>query len=304
MPEEPGGARVLGSPNRAQTGKMGAVAAMPLDPSLADRLEQVGLDPADFGDPQQAWQLLHDRFGPRATLIDRYALEAARRGVRPEDLDGDQRARLTREVLSVQYPGIEFTAASGPTLADAIDVVPYCDQWADTFAVWRRRLSEALGDAAVRIEHVGSTAVPGLDAKPIIDIQVSVLDVEDEDAYVSVIEALGVSLRFREPGHRYFRPAGDRARTVHIHVCNAGSDWEREHPLFRDYLRANPKARDAYARLKQELADRYRDDRIAYNEGKTAFILDMLSDAQAWAKRSGWAIPAPEMPDPPGTDLD
>jgi GrpB-like predicted nucleotidyltransferase (UPF0157 family) len=280
---------------------MGAVDALTLDSSLADRLEEIGLDPADFGDPQKAWQLLHDRFGRRATLIDRYALEAARRGVRPEDLDRDHRARLTREVLSVQYPGMEFTAASGPLLADPIAVVLYSDEWADTFAVWKRRLSKALGEEAVRIEHVGSTAVPGLDAKPIIDIQVSVVDVEDEDAYVSDIEALGVSLRFREPGHRYFRPAGDRARTVHIHVCDAEGEWEREHLLFRDYLRANRKARDAYARLKQELADRYRDDRIAYNEGKTGFILDLMGDAHAWAKRSGWALPPSEMP---GTDLD
>jgi GrpB-like predicted nucleotidyltransferase (UPF0157 family) len=267
------------------------VDALPLDSSLADRLEEVGLDPADFGDPRQAWQRLHDRFGRRATLIDRYALEAAHRGVRPEDLDRDQRARFTREVLSVQYPGMEFTAASGPVLADPIEVVPYSDEWAHTFAVWKMRLSEALGEAAVRIEHVGSTAVAGLDAKPIIDIQVSAVDVEDESAYVSAIEALGVSLRFREPVHRYFRPTGDRARTVHIHVCNAGSDWEREHLLFRDYLRANRNARDKYARLKHELSDRYRDDRIAYNEGKTGLILDMLSDAKAWAKRSGWALP-------------
>ena len=280
---------------------MGAVDALPLDSSLADRLDQVGLDPADFGDPQQAWQLLHDRFGRRATLIDRYALEAARRGVRPEDLDRDQRARLTREVLSVQYPGMEFTAASGPVLADPIEVAPYSDEWADTFAVWARRLSKALGEAAVRIEHVGSTAVVGLAAKAIIDIQVSVADVEDEDAYVSAIEALGVSLRLREPGHRYFRPVGDRARIVHIHVCNAGSEWERQHLLFRDYLRANRKARDAYARLKQELGDRYRDDRIAYNEGKTGFILDLTSDAETWAKRSGWTLPPSEIP---GTDLD
>jgi GrpB-like predicted nucleotidyltransferase (UPF0157 family) len=209
---------------------------------------------------------------------------------------------LTREVLSVQYPGIEFTAASGRPVADPVDVVPYSPEWPDAFEAWRRRLSEALGEAAARIEHVGSTAAAGLDAKPIIDIQVSVVDAEDEGAYVSAIEALGVSLRFREPGHRYFRPAGDRPRTVQIHVCNAGGEWEREHLLFRDYLRADQEARDAYARLKQDLADRYRDDRLAYNEGKTGFILDMLSDAEAWAKETGWALRSSEMPDRPGTD--
>jgi GrpB-like predicted nucleotidyltransferase (UPF0157 family) len=192
--------------------------------------------------------------------------------------------------MSIQYPGIEFAAASGRPVADSVEVVPYNDEWRDAFEGWRTRLSEALGEAAVRIEHVGSTAVTGLDAKPIIDIQVSVGDVEDEDEYAPAIEALGASLRFREPGHRYFRPAGNQPRAVQIHVCNAGGDWEREHLLFRDYLRAHPEARDSYARLKGEIAERYRDDRLAYNEGKTGFILDMLSAAETWANRSGWAV--------------
>jgi GrpB-like predicted nucleotidyltransferase (UPF0157 family) len=89
---------------------------------------------------------------------------------------------------------------------------------------------------------------------------------------------------------------------VQIHVCRAGGEWEREHLLFRDYLRADREARDAYARLKQNLADRYRDDRLAYNEGKTGFILDMLSEAEAWATATGWAVPPAQMPDRPGTD--
>jgi GrpB-like predicted nucleotidyltransferase (UPF0157 family) len=266
--------------------------ASPLGPSLANRLTEAGLDPANFGDPQQAWQRLHDRFGRRATLIDRYALEAARRGVRPEELGPAERARLTREVLAVQYPGIEFTADSGRPVADPVEVVPYRAEWADSFDAWRKRLCRALGGAAVRIEHVGSTAVPGLEAKPIIDIQVSVVDVEDEEAYVPAIEALGVSLRFREPGHRYFRPAGDQPRTVQIHVCDRAGEWEREHLLFRDYLRADREARVAYARLKRQLSDRYRDDRLAYNEGKTGFILDTLREAETWAKLSGSVLRA------------
>lgn len=253
--------------------------SMTLDSLLAERLEEVGLDPGGFGDPQQAWQRLHDRFGRRATLIDRYELEAATRGIPPEQLDRNARARLTREVVSVQYPGIEFTGTSGRSVVDPVDVVPYSSDWPNAFEAWRGRLAEALGDSAVRIEHVGSTAVPGLEAKPIIDIQVSVVDVEHEGTYVTAIESLGVSLRFREPGHRYFRPVGNEPRTVQIHVCNAGGEWEREHLLFRDYLRTAPEARAAYARLKHELADRYRDDRLAYNEGKTGFVLDMLEEA-------------------------
>lgn len=266
--------------------------APPLDPLLAARLADVGLDAASFGDPAEAWCRLHEHFGRRATLIDRYALEAAYRGVRPEQLDRVERTRLTREVLAMQYPGIQFTAVSGRPVADPVEVVRYSDEWVASFVAWRKRLDEALSETAVRIEHVGSTAVPGLAAKPIVDIQVSVTDVEDERAYVPAIEGLGVSLRFREPGHRYFRRSGAQPRTVQIHVCNAGGEWERAHFLFRDYLCAEREARDAYARLKQKLADSFRDDRLAYNEGKTGFILDMLSDAEAWARRTGWAPPA------------
>lgn len=274
--------------------KWAAVAASSLDPLLARRLADVGLDPGDFGEPGQAWRRLHSRFGRRVTLIDRYALEAARRGVRPEQLDADDRARLTREVLSVQYPGLEFAAASGRPVADPIEVVAYRDEWAASFTAWRKRLHRTLGEAAVRIEHVGSTAVQGLPAKPIIDVQVSVRDVEHEASYVPAIENLGVPLRFREPGHRYFRPSGEQPRTVQIHVCTAGGEWERDHLLFRDYLRADSDARAAYAQLKRKLSERYRDDRLAYNEGKTGFILDMLNDAHAWAERTGWKLrPAP-----------
>jgi GrpB-like predicted nucleotidyltransferase (UPF0157 family) len=258
---------------------------MCLDATLRDRLTTVGLDPANFGDPHQAWRRLHDRFGRRATLVDRYALEAASRRLRPEDLDSDERARLTREVLSVQYPELEFTLASARPVADPVEIAAYSRAWPSAFEMWRARLAAALGDAALRIEHVGSTAVPELAAKPIIDVQISVADVEEEEAYVPAIEALGVALRFREPGHRYFRPAGDHPRTVQIHVCDAGGAWERERLLFRDYLRAHPAMREAYAQLKHDLARRYRNDRLAYNEAKTAFILDVLGEAETRSSR-------------------
>lgn len=262
--------------------------AISLDPQLMRRLGEVGLDPADFGDPRHAWQRLHDRFGRRVTLIDRYALEAASRGVATDQLGREERARLTREVLAVQYPGIEFTTGSERPVTDLVEVSPYREEWAAAFEAWWTRLAAALGHTAVRIEHVGSTAVPGLEAKPVIDIQVSVDDVDDEARYVPAIEGLGVSLRLREPGHRYFRPAGGLPRNVQIHVCEAGGEWERDHLLFRDYLRADPEAREAYARLKRELAERYRDDRLAYTEGKTGFILDALEEARVWAERTGW----------------
>jgi GrpB-like predicted nucleotidyltransferase (UPF0157 family) len=255
----------------------------------------VGVDPADFGDPGAAWRRLHDRYATRATLLDRYALEAASRGVTVDELDPELRTRLALEVIAAHAPGFELVAGSDRTERDPVEVVPYDPAWAKRFAAWRERLRAALGEGAVRIEHVGSTAVPGLAAKPVIDIQVSVPDVNDEAAYVPAIEGLGVALRSREIGHRYFRPAGDRPREVQIHVSAAGSDWERDHLLFRDFLRAHPATRGDYAVLKSELAGRYRRDRIAYNEAKTHFILDAMEPARRWAAETGWRIGAAEL---------
>ncbi len=259
-------------------------------PDLARKLEEVGLDPADPGDPAVVWHRLHERFGPRATLLDRYALEAAHRRIGPEELSADERRRLTLEVLTVRTPGRDVVPGSHRARSDPIEVVPYDERWPALFAQWRDKLLSALHDAAPRIDHIGSTAVPGLAAKAVIDIQVGVRDIEDEPSYVPAIEALGVALRLREPGHRFFRPSGDRPRTVQIHVYQAGSTEERDHLLFRDFLRADPQAREAYARMKREVALRYRDDRIAYNEAKTAFILDQMERAAAWALRTTWDI--------------
>jgi GrpB-like predicted nucleotidyltransferase (UPF0157 family) len=152
----------------------------------------------------------------------------------------------------------------------------------------RDQLAESLGPLALRIDHVGSTAVPGLAAKPVVDIQVSVADVEDTDAYREPIERHGFVLRYIEPGHRYFRPAPGIPRLWQVHVCQAGSDWERVHLLFRDFLRAHPDEAAAYAALKLEMAERHPHDRIAYNDAKGPWIESALQRAEAWATNTGW----------------
>ena len=259
-----------------------------LDPALEARLRAAGVDPAAIADAAAAWRRLHEVEGPRATLIDRYALEVHVRGGAAADLDTATRAGLAVEVLSARDPNFRLVTTAGRPSNDPIEVVDYDPVWPTRFEQWRDRLSVGLGPAARRIEHVGSTAVPGLAAKPVIDIQVTVEDLEDEASYVPAIEGLGVALRSRETGHRYFRPAGDAPRDVQIHVYAPGSPGERAHLLFRDYLRASPAAASAYASAKQAAADEYRDDRIAYNEAKSGVILDLLVDAEAWAARTGW----------------
>jgi GrpB-like predicted nucleotidyltransferase (UPF0157 family) len=262
-----------------------------MDPDLVARLREVGLDPAAIGNPAAAWRRLRDRFGPRTTLVHRYALEAAHLAIAPEDLPSEVRDRITAEVIAIQFPGIEFAPGSTRSVPDAVEVVPFDPAWPDRFARYRNRLADELGDVAVRIEHIGSTAVPGLAAKPVVDIGVSVSDVEDEAAYVPGVERAAAELRSRERGHRYFRPAGARPRDVQVHVSDAGSDFERDHLLFRDYLRAHHEVRDAYAELKLGLAAMYRDDRLAYTDAKSTFILDALDDAREWAAVTGWQLP-------------
>lgn len=159
-------------------------------------------------------------------------------------------------------------------------VPPDDDGWPRRFAAERTRIAAALGAVAIRIDHIGSTAVPGLSAKPIVDIDVSVPDVEDEAAYVPLLGAAGYELRVREPGHRMLRTP---ARDVHVHVCTTGSDWERRHLLFRDRLRRDTADREAYATLKRELATREWPDMNAYADAKGPLIDAILARAEASA---------------------
>lgn len=171
---------------------------------------------------------------------------------------------------------------------EPVEIAEYDPVWPARFAEMRDRLAGALGVLASRIDHVGSTAVPGLPAKPIIDIQVSVPEVDDTETYRAPIEALGIDLRYVEPGHRYFRPGPGVPRFWQVHVCGLGSAWEREHLLFRDFLRSHPAEAAAYATMKRAAASQHLTDRIAYNDAKTPWILAALQRAEAWASRTGW----------------
>ena len=168
-----------------------------------------------------------------------------------------------------------------------ITIAEYDPSWPDRFRSERARISKALGDNAIRVEHVGSTAVPGLAAKPIVDIQVSVADVEEESSYLPQLEAAGYHLRVRQPDHRMLRTA---ELDVHVHICSAGSRWERDHLLFGDWLEVDPADRLAYERLKRELATRDWFDLNQYAEAKGDLIDEILGRAREWADRTGWTV--------------
>lgn len=168
----------------------------------------------------------------------------------------------------------------------AIRIVDYDPAWPSRFLREREWIAEALGPVARRIDHVGSTAVPGLAAKPIVDIDVSVPDVDAEQAYLGPLVAAGYHLRVREPGHRMVRTAG---LDVHVHVCGAGSDWWRRHLLFRDWLRQDAGDREAYATLKRRLALRDWPDMNEYADAKSELVAEITTRAKAWARSSGWS---------------
>ncbi len=153
-----------------------------------------------------------------------------------------------------------------------IAVVPYDAAWPGMFAAERDRLAAALGEVAVRIDHVGSTAVPGLAAKPWIDIQVAARRILPWDAYRDPLLALGYAHHPDDDDHEFF----DR-RPYHVHVCAAGGDWARRHIAFRDLLRRDATARAAYQSEKLRLAAEL-DDVHAYTEAKTP-IIRRLQDA-------------------------
>ena len=171
--------------------------------------------------------------------------------------------------------------------AKPVVVVPYDPGWPATFALLRDRIAASLGELAVGIEHIGSTAVPGCDAKPIIDIDVVVrTDGHVADA-VRVLGELGyVHLGdLGIAGREAFRAPMQLPRH-YLYVCPAGSPTLRAHLALRDALRHDPALAAAYGALKRELAVRYRDDRDAYAEGKSPFIRAVLREVREGKRRT------------------
>jgi len=156
-------------------------------------------------------------------------------------------------------------------------VVDYDPAWPDMFERFRDRVAGVLEGVAIAIEHVGSTAVPGLAAKPIIDMDVVVPSPAEVPEAIRRLARLGYVHKgdLGIPGRAAFRPPADLPHH-HLYVCAQDSPVLRNHLAFRDYLRSHPDTARRYDDLKRDLARRYRDDREAYTEAKTAFITGIL----------------------------
>jgi len=169
-----------------------------------------------------------------------------------------------------------------------IAISEYDPNWPALFEEEARSLHAAFSSAALRIEHVGSTSVPGLAAKPVIDIQVSVASLLPHGRYVNTMAALGyrhVALDNFDLVYPFFHKPAEWPSTHHVHLCQAGGEQERKHLAFRNYLRAHPQTARAYEALKRELA-RTHDGATprameAYSLAKCEFVVNVLRAAEA-----------------------
>lgn len=162
-------------------------------------------------------------------------------------------------------------------------LVEWSEQWSAVFTEERARLHEVFVGTGARIEHVGSTSVPGLCAKPIIDICIGVATLSVAEERIDAMTDLGYEYvpeyEAEIPDRRYFRRPHTKPRTHHVHACVLdGPIWER-HLAFRDWLRDHADDREAYAELKRMLYARHSADRPAYTEAKGPFIQSILEKA-------------------------
>jgi GrpB-like predicted nucleotidyltransferase (UPF0157 family) len=150
--------------------------------------------------------------------------------------------------------------------------------WADEYAEHEARVRAAVGEHAVAVEHIGSTSVPGLAAKPIIDVLLTVPDITAEEDYLEPLLAAGYVLRVREPGHRLVRT---EQRDVHLHVLEPDDPAAGDYLLLRDHLRVDPEDRHLYESTKRELVTREWSDMNAYADAKTAVIEEIKQRARS-----------------------
>ena len=165
-------------------------------------------------------------------------------------------------------------------------VVDYDPCWPDEYDAEIARIRTVLSGEIVRAHHIGSTAVPGLAAKPVIDILLEVEDVARLDARDEAMRSIGYEPRgeFGIPGRRYYPKGGD-VRTHHVHSFSVDDPHVTKHLAFRDYLRAHPEAAFDYARVKLSAAGKHRHDPDGYVAFKQETVSRILSDALAWFDR-------------------
>ncbi len=166
-----------------------------------------------------------------------------------------------------------------------VEVVPHNPRWRDAFEVEARHIAVALNENVVAIHHIGSTAIPNIFAKPVIDLLVEVRDITQVDGQSSAMESLDYEVmgEFGIPGRRYFRKDNEEGiRTHQIHAFESGSTEVERHLAFRDYMIAHPGDAQRYSELKRKLAEEHPQSMDGYMDGKDSFIKEMDWKAAQW----------------------
>jgi GrpB-like predicted nucleotidyltransferase (UPF0157 family) len=183
-----------------------------------------------------------------------------------------------RESRKPRRPDVTTVEIIGGPERLELDLHSYDERWAEIYLVHRSRIRDSLAASDVEIEHIGSTSVPGLAAKPIIDIVVAVDDITAEEDYLNPLLAAGYELRVREPGHRLVRTP---ARDVHVHLYEQNDPAVDEYLLLRDHLRSDADDRGLYESTKRTLLNKQWDDTNDYADAKTDVILAIKTRARA-----------------------
>lgn len=165
-----------------------------------------------------------------------------------------------------------------------VELHPHNPDWASEYETIAAQLTPIFGDQLLLIEHIGSTAIPGIKAKPIIDILIAVTDIGLVAEIIPAMEALGYDYRGERgiPGRQYFRMEPDNSSGIHVHIYQQGHKGITEKLDFRDYMHTHPDRAQAYSQLKEDLALKYREDRPKYSESKAGFIVETIELAEKW----------------------
>ena len=194
---------------------------------------------------------------------------------RSDCLCEDDGVEINREPRRPDVTSLELVG--GPEALE-VKLCSYDEAWADIFLHHRGRIREALAGQDVLIEHIGSTSVPGLAAKPIVDVVVGVDDVTAEEDYLDQLLAIGYELRVREPGHRLVRT---QERDLHVHIYHRGDVAIAEYLLLRDHLRRDARDRALYERTKRTLMTQRWEDMNDYAAAKTDVIQAIKARARS-----------------------
>ncbi|OGO05325.1 MAG: hypothetical protein A2Y60_04890 [Chloroflexi bacterium RBG_13_54_9] len=187
--------------------------------------------------------------------------------------------------MCLSYNDFENSVSLGANVKPPVAIFDYDPQWPVLFEEERGRILHAVGQVILAIEHVGSTAVPGLGAKPIVDIMVGVRSLADAVQCIEPLQSIGYKYHPENedsiPERRYFQkgPNDIPNQHFHLHMVEITSDFWKRTLLFRDFLRTHPEDAEQYYQLKKELAEIYGSDREGYTSAKTTFIESVIDKA-------------------------